>query len=194
MSPPPTGTTPSGPDTTTATEFLNDLMLATTGLMQDQLARWSSIFQQMRQGTYEARQLQMDLVRMWDPWIALATFPFQWWTQYSRQLPTMLFIVDEVAETVGPFEAPLNISLPPGVTPAVGDLHQIGGNKQFDASHIQVELTPEGNQVSVTLVDLGSGRTARAAKGLDPGLYVGPVYATEVATRRPLALVYVFIE
>lgn len=181
---------PSGPDTTTTTKFLSDLMLTTAGLMNDQVALWSNILQQMRQGTYTASQLQMDLVQMWNPWIAFATFPFQWSRQSSTPLPTMLFVLDEVAETVDPREASLNVSLPLDVTPQVSALHQIGGTQKVDAKHIQVELSPERNQISVKLVQLGSG----PARAVSPGFYVGPLYAQEKAARRPLALIYVFIQ
>lgn len=190
----PPRTPPRGSTTTAATDFLNGLILATTALMEEQIGRWSRAVQQMRQGTYEAGQFQRDLVQMWDPWIALATFPFRWGTQASTSLPTILFIVDGVAETVGPFKASLNISLEAGVTPRMGDLYPIEGTQRFNPAHIQVELTPEGDQLSVRLVDLGSGETERNTKGLHPGFYVGPVYAVEGATRRPLALVYVLIE
>ncbi len=195
-SPPNASNTNSGRrDTTTvATDFLNDLLNATSTLWQDQLARWSNVYQRMRQGSYTLSQLQIDLARMWDPWLTLAAFPTQWGTQYSRQLPTLLFIVDEVAETVGPFDASTNISTPPGSTPEVSDLHQIGGDQKLDKKHVQVELTPEGSRVSVKLVGLGSGPTERQKTGITPGLYVGPVYVKELAARRPLALVYVLIE
>jgi hypothetical protein len=194
MSPPTAGNTNfAGPDITTTTEFLNDLLNATSGVWLDQFGRWSNIIQQLRQGTYKAAQFQKDLVSMWDPWIAMATFPFQWAISNARPLATMLLVVDQVAETVGPVEAPTNISVP-GLTPVLTDLNQLGGNQKFDKSHVEAEFTPEGNRVSVKLVELGSGPAARLLKGIVPGLYVGAVYVKEVATPRPLAIVYVLVE
>lgn len=48
--------------------------------------------------------------------------------------------------------------------------------------------------MEVTLVDLGRGQSRRTVQGINPGLYVGAVYATEVATRRPVAIIYALIE
>jgi hypothetical protein len=206
---PPT-TNLGGPDTTTATEFLNDLMRSVSALWVDQVARVSNIFTRMREGSYTSTELQMDLARMWDPWIAMATFPLQWWSQYSRVLPTLLFVVDPVAETVGPLDAPVTVSLPAGLTLQVDDLHPVGNsqsktlggpgpggnpNPKLDKKHIQAEFSPEGNRILVRLVDLGSGAARKlAGNDITPGFYVGPVYVTEVATRRPLAILYVLVE
>jgi hypothetical protein len=200
-----------GPDTTTATDFLNDWMRSVSALWVDQVGRWSNIYRKMREGSYTSTELQMDLARMWDPWIALATFPVQWWSQYSRTLPTLLFVVDPVAETVGPLDAPVTVSLPAGLTPQVDDLHPLGSlqskiqggsvpqevdpNPKLDKKHIQAEFSPEGNRVLVRLVNLGSGvARMQGENNITPGFYVGPVYVTEVATRRPLALLYVLVE
>jgi hypothetical protein len=195
MSSPTAGNTNfGGQDITTATEFLNDLMNATSGVLLDQFGRLSNIIQQLRQGSYTPTQFQMDLSRMWDPLIAMVAFPFQWATSDARPLATMLFVVDQVAETVGPIETPTNISVPPGLTPVVNELNQIGGNLKFDKKHVEAEFTPEGNRVSIKLIALGSGPTARQQNGIEPGLYAGAVYVKELATPRPLAIIYVLVE
>lgn len=205
---PPTGvnTNSTGLDTTTATQFLNDLLTAASSLWLEQFARWSDTFQKLRAGTYTSKQLQMDVARLWDPWLGLATFPVQWWTQFSRTLPTMLFLVDPVAGTAGPLDAPVTVSLPAGLTPQVDDLNPItsisvqttgdtASTPKLEKTHIKVELLDEGNRVSVSLVDLGSDPATRQANNITPGFYVGPVYVKEVstATLRPLALLYVLI-
>jgi hypothetical protein len=102
-------------------------------------------------------------------------------------------------------DAPTSVFLPPGVTTVVTDLHQIGGTAtgpgpatgphSIDASkHVRAQFSPARDRVEVTLVDLGRGQSQRGHRGIRPGLYVGAVYATEVATRRPLAVVFVLVE
>lgn len=193
-------TSPTGTDTTTAVQFLNDLLVAASSRWMEQAARWSDIYHRMREGTYSATQLQQDLSRLWDPWLALAAFPAGWWMQNSQQLPTIFILVDAVAETVGPVEARLNASVLPWRTPEVGPLQRIGGPTTgtgtgvFAPKFIQLGVSPEGNRLFVTLVELGGNKEARGKNGIEPGLYMGLVSVKEVALRRPLVLLYVFID
>ena len=198
MAPPDgSGTKFGAPDPTTATEFMNDLINTTTSLWQDQLARWASAYQKMRQGKYDAQQLQADISRMWEPWFTLAAFPFQWGQSSTSQLPTLLLIVDAVAQVVGPFDVLANIHFPEteNVTFELADLHQLGGSATFKARYVELTSTPGGNRLSVGLVNLQETRDATdEAERLEPGLFIGPVYFMENSTPRPVALLYVLVE
>ena len=172
---------------------LNDLLNASSAVLVDQVARWSSILQQMRDGTYNSSQWMSDVVGMWDAWLSLVSMPTQLGAQTSGQLPTLLLIMDGVAETVGPISTPTHLSLPVGVTLEVSDLYQLGGTGVLDKKHVLPLLLPDGSTVEVRLVNLGGGQTPNLATQLPAGLYAGPLYAKELATYRPLALVYVLI-
>jgi hypothetical protein len=172
---------------------LNDLLNASSAVMLDQVARWSEMIQKMRAGTYTPSQWMSDVVGMWDSWFALLTVPPRLGTQTAGQMPTLLLIMDGVAETVGPTSTPINLSLPLGVTLEMSDLYQLGGKGVLSKKHVLPLLLPDGNSVEVRLVDLGGGQKPNLAAQLPDGLYVGPLYAKELATYRPLALVYVLI-
>jgi len=173
---------------------LNDLMNASTAVLMDQVGRWSQMIQKMREGQYTPSDWMKDVVGMWDSWLGLVPLPSRLGAQAAGgQLPTLLLIMDDVAETVGPVATPTNLSLPPGVTLELSDLHQLGGEGVLSRKHVLPLLLPDGNSVEVRLVDLGGGPQPHVAKQLPCGLYVGPLYAKELATYRPLALVYVLI-
>jgi hypothetical protein len=191
-------------DTSTVTDYWSDLLRASLPIFESQLDLVADALAQMRKGTYGGAQYLRDVVRTWDGWTTLLMTSLQFGGP-QRQLPTLLFIVDGDAEFVGPVDAPTSVFLPPGVTTVVTDLHPIGGMKtgggptagphSIDASkHVRAQFSPARDRVEVTLVDLGRGQGQRGNRGILPGLYVGAVYATEVATRRPLAVVYVLVE
>lgn len=194
----------AGTDAPTFTDSLSELVRASLPFLEDQLNLWTGALDQIRKGTYGSSQYLRDVVTSWDKWAMLLMTSLQP-GRPQRQLPTLLFIVDGDAEFVGPVDAPASIFLPPGVTTVVTDLYQVGGSgagggniagpHSIDASqHVRAEFSPARDRVGVTLVDLGRGKSQRDARGIGPGLYVGAVYATEVATRRPLAVIYVLIE
>jgi hypothetical protein len=199
---PPVGKPPA--DASTFTDFWSDLLRASAPFWESQLDLWADALEQIRKGKYGASQYMQDVVKTWDGWAMLLATSLQFGSP-QRQLPTLLFVVDSDAEFVGPIDAPTSVFLPPGVTTVVTDLYQIGGKsagggntagpRTIDAiKHVRAEFSPARDRVSVTLVDLGRGQSERSNRGIGPGLYVGVVYATEVATRRPLAVVYVLIE
>ncbi len=195
--------TPTG-DASTVTDYWSDLLRASLPVFESQLDLWADALDQMRKGSYGGSQYLRDVVTSWDRWATLLMSSFQMGGP-QRQLPTLLFIVDGDAEFVGPMDAPTSVFLPPGVTTVVTDLYRVGssskgggptaGSHSIDASkHVRAQFSPARDRVGVTLVDLGRGQSQRGNRGIEPGLYVGAVYATEVATRRPLAVVYVLIE
>lgn len=173
---------------------LNELLTASSAVLVDQVARWSSMLQKMRDGTYTSSQWMSDVVGMWDAWLSLVSMPTRLTAQTSGQLPTLLLIMDGVAETVGPVSTPTPLSLPAGVTLEMSDLYQLGGTGVLDKQHVLPLLLPDGTTVEVRLVNLGGGQTPNLAQQLPAGLYAGPLYARELATYRPLALVYVLIQ
>jgi hypothetical protein len=193
--------TPAG-DASTFTDYWSDLLRASVPFWESQLTLWTDALAQMRKGSYGGSDYLRDVVKSWDGWATLLTTSLQFGNTQLRQLPTLLFIVDGDAEFVGPMDAPTSVFLPPGVTTVVTDLHQIGGNGAGGgqpqiieaAKHVRAQFSPARDRVQVTLVDLGRGQSQRATRGIGPGLYVGVIYATEVATRRPLAVVYVLVE
>jgi hypothetical protein len=199
----PKGGTPQA-DASTFTDYWGDLLRASAPFWESQLDLWADALEQMRVGSYSATQYMRDVVRTWDAWAMLMATSLQF-GRPQRNLPTLLFVVDGDAEFVGPVDAPTSVFLPPGVTTVVTDLYQIGGNatgggqtvgpRSIDAiKHIRAQFSPARDRVEVTLVDLGRGQSERSNRGIASGLYVGAVYAMEVATRRPLAVVYVLIE
>jgi hypothetical protein len=186
-----------------ASAALSDLLKAGTTFWQGQLDRWSSALEQMRKGTYGGSRLLQDVAGTFDAWTLLVASPLQAGAGRERPLPTLLFIVDGDAEFVGPLDAPTSVYLPPGVTTVVTDLYRVGGKgghptaaaRSIDASaHVRAQFSAARDRVEVSLVDLGRGQAQRNKRGISPGLYVGAVYATEVATRHPLAVVYALVE
>lgn len=193
------------PDISTITNYWTDMVQATSNFWLGQASRWSRALQQMRTGTYAPASWAQDVMGAMDDWTQLMATPCQWMPQAERQLPTFLFVVDGDTEFSGPTDAPAAVFLPPGVTITVTDLYHVGadgtggsqavGTSSISATdHVQAQLSPQSDRVEVTLVNLGRGESRRTVQGINPGLYVGAVYATEVATRRPLAIVYALIE
>lgn len=191
-------------DVSTFTDYWGDLLRASAPFWESQLDLWADALEQIRKGKYGSSQYMQDVVKTWDAWAMLLATSLQF-GRPQRQLPTLLFVVDGDAEVVGPVNAPTSVFLPPGVTTVVTDLYRIGGNttgggnteepRSIDASkHVRAQFSPARDQVEVTLVNLGRGKSQRSSRGIAPGLYVGAVYSMEVATRRPLAAVYVLIE
>jgi hypothetical protein len=192
------------PAASTFTDYWSNLLRASLPFWERQLDLWADALEQMRKGSYGGSEYLRDVVRTWDGWAALLMTSLQFGGP-QRQLPTLLFVVDGDAEFVGPLDAPTSVFLPPGVTTVVTDLYQIGGTRtggghasgfhSIDAGkHVRALFSPAMDRVEVTLVDLGRGQSQRGTRGIGPGLYVGAIYATEVATRRPLAVVYVLVE
>ena len=142
-----------------------------------------------------------DVVKTWDAWAMLLATSLQFGSP-QRQLPTLLFVVDGDAEFVGPMDTPTSVFLPPGVTTVMTDLYQIGGNTagggppwDLAASTPASMSGPSSRRRGIgwrspSLIS-GEARASEAVRASAPGLYVGAVYAMEVATRRPLAVVYV---
>ncbi|HEX5749984.1 MAG TPA: hypothetical protein VFZ09_27390 [Archangium sp.] len=201
-----TSSAPSGTGTTTAVHRLDEFLKASTSFWQDQLGRWTGILQKVRAGTYDSTQWMQDTLGMVDAWIDLATVPFQLAAGRENPLPTLLFVVDGDAEFSPPGDAATNIFLPPGVTPEVSDLYRVGddilaggppvsGSRTISSrAHVRARLSPEGDRVVVTLVDIGRGRSVREQKGIFPGLYAGAVFAREGSERRPLAIICALFE
>jgi hypothetical protein len=173
---------------------LSDLLNASAAVLQDQVGRWAQILQKMREGSYTTSQWLSDVVGMWDGWLSLVTVPAQLGTQSSGALPSVLLIMDGVAETVGPSATTTNVSLPPGVTLEATDLHQLGGDGVLNKKYVLPQILPDGSSVEVRLVNLGGDQGQNVAKQLPAGLYVGPLYAKELATYRPLILIYVQVQ
>jgi len=200
------GAPPSATGTTTAVHRLDEFLKAGTTFWQDQLGRWTGILQKVRAGTYDSTQWLQDVVGMWDAVIDLANVPVQVAAGREKQLPTLLFVVDGDAEFCPPGDAPIHLFLPPGVTPEVSDLYRVGddilaagppasGSRTISArAHVRARLSPEGDRVVVTLVDIGRGRSVREQKGIFPGLYAGAVFVREGSERRPLAIICALIE
>lgn len=197
---------PSATGTTTAVRHLDEFLKASTTFFQDQLFRWTGILQRVRAGTYDPTQWFQDVVGMWDALLDLSTVPFQLASGREKQLPSLLFVVDGDAEFCPPGDAPIHLFLPPGVTPEVSDLYRVGddilaggppasGSRTISAqAHVRARLSPEGDRVVVTLVDIGRGKSVREQKGIFPGLYAGAVFVREGSERRPLAIICALIE
>ncbi len=192
--------------TTTAVHNLDEILKASTTFVEDQLGRWTGILQKVRAGTYDSTQWMQDALGMLDDWINLATVPVQLAAGREKELPTLLFVVDGDAEFSPPGDAATNIILPPGVTPEVSDLYRVGddilaggppasGSRTISAqAHVRARLSPQGDRVVVTLVDIGRGKSVREQRGIFPGLYAGAVFAREGPERRPLAIVCALFE
>jgi hypothetical protein len=193
-------------DAPTGTDYWSDLLQASLPFFESQLNLLADALAQMqpRKRSYGGTQYLQDVISTWDGWATLVMTSLQFGAT-PQHLPTLNFIVDGDAELVGPMGTSTSVSLPPGVTTFVTDLCRIGGRTadsgltegphSIDASrHVRTQLSPAGDRVEVTLVDLGRGQSERDGRGIVPGLYVGAVYAMEAETRRPLAVVYVLVK
>lgn len=199
-----TGAGPRTMDGSTAMGYWGDMLRSMAFFWENQIGRWSKAMELMRQGGYDSSRWLKDFTMSWDEWAALVASPCQWGGM-ERLVPTFLLVVDGEAEFVGPADAPTPVFLPPGVTTAATDLYQVGsigpgsggptGTHRINASrHVRVQLSPALNRVEISLVDLGRGQGERKSRNIFPGLHVGAAYATEVATRHPLAIIYALVE
>jgi hypothetical protein len=190
----------------TFTDYWSDLLQASLPFFESQLNVLADALAQMqlRQRGYGGTQYLQDVISTWEGWATLVMTSLQFGTT-PQQLPALSLIVDGDAELVGPKRTPTSVPVPPGVTTVVTDLHRIGGRTTADcptegphcidaSRHVQAQLSPAGDRMEVTLVDLGRGQGERDSRGIVPGLYVGAVYAMEAETRRPLAIIYVLVE
>lgn len=172
-----------------AIDFWNSLLSAFTALSQRQMLDSADLFQRAVTGQFSLDQWVRDLIAMWMRWFSLANLPMEWLARSTSQVPLAVFVVDQEAET------DIRSVRPPVVLTSaqleVTDLWNIQGNNsklenQPGKQCINVELTQDGNRLDVRLVSLLQQR-------LDPGLYIGAVYAhaPPEATRYLLALVLV---
>ncbi len=173
-----------------AMQYWNDLVSVSLGAWQDAIMRGIGIWQRTVLCRYHGHaEFACDVAELWSEWgkgtLTFAEFPFEWHMRRHLSVPSLVFIVDEAAETTMPQSAPAPINAE-GLPVYATDLQMISGPSTVNPDHVQVELLQHGNRVEVTLVNLGTAE-------LQLGRYVGVAYAYEHPHRLPLALVYLFV-
>ena len=202
-----------------AFQYWNDLVSVSMNLMEQQALVWSGLFQKVATSNTDPQSWNQQF---WEAWMsslnALQTatlFPWQWLARYSGNIPSVVLMVDEASETVGPF-AVMTPTSAEGLEVAATDLVHVGGSGIIAAqAHVQVWTQQGGNRLEVSLVNLkgamppvaedqvsvrqrmpleGEGMgTEGLGTPLTPGLYMGVAYAEDVSVRRPLALIHVYV-
>jgi hypothetical protein len=178
--------------------FWNAMLGATSSVMQRHLLRGAEIFQRVFMGEYGAAQWASDVTQLWSSWFGLAAFPFEWWSRYMGHIPTLILVVDKTSGTVGPVSAPTPISLSNrDFLLNVTDLQHLQGKGRIEsARHVFARLTQNGNRLEAKLVELGDSPEERERTGIQPGFYIGLVYASLKAEsqRLPLAILAALVE
>jgi hypothetical protein len=175
---------------TPAFQYWNDLVNVSMNLMEQNAALFSGVFQKIATSNGDPTAWSQQFWDTWMGWLSTTQtamlFPWQWMARYQGDVPSMVFMVDGVAETQGPSSV-MTPSDPQGLTVAATDLFQAGGPGVISAeAHVQVGTSQDGNRLEVSLVNLRAAAPA-------PGLYVGIAYAYETPVRRPLALLHVYV-
>jgi hypothetical protein len=171
-------------------QYWNDLVNVSMSLMEQQAALFSGVFQKMATSNGDPTAWNQQFWDLWMGWLTTAqtamSFPWQWMARYQGDVPSMVFMVDGVAETQGPFGVMTPVD-PQGLTVTTTDLFQVGGSGVISAeAHVQAWTSQDGNRLEVSLVNLGGA-------AISPGLYIGVAYAYETPVRRPLALLHVHV-
>jgi len=202
-----------------AFQYWNDLVSVSMNLMEQQALVWTGVFQKVATSNADPQSWNQQF---WEAWMgslsALQTatlFPWQWLARYAGNIPSVVLMVDEASETVGPF-AVMTPTSAQGLEVAATDLVHVGGSGLISAQeHVNVWTVENGNRLEVSLVNLkgavplvdepqvsvrqrmslegeGLGTEGMSAP-LTPGLYIGVAYAEDVSVRRPLALLHVYV-
>jgi hypothetical protein len=176
-----------------AFQYWNDLMSVCYATLQEQSMRWTGLWQRAALGGYDPEGVG-NLPGVWRSWlesvVELGTFPLQWTMSRFASVPSVVFAPGPCVEFAGPLSVPSPIAAR-GLMPVATDLREINGTGCISADHVQVEIVDGGRRVEVSLCNLGS---RAAAPPSAPRVYFGLACAWDGATRRPLALVYVFMD
>jgi hypothetical protein len=183
-------------------QYWNDF--ATTLLARGQenglylLSAWQDLLLG-RSGQSGQSDRMMDLWRQWvTSWMGVAAFPYQWWYTRAQTPPTLIFLLDPVAQASPRDQAapsPIDLS---GATLESTDLYAVGGEAAAGGSRVisrdsvKAVATDDGRRVSVSLVNLRDAFSQIP----DPktGIYLGAVHVREESVRRPVAMVALFVE
>lgn len=187
----------------TPMQYWNDLLQATTALMQEQSLRWAAVFQDCMLGEGHPRDYFQAMRRLYAGYIqdafVLGSFPWMWWGRFMGDVPSLCFIVDHVTEATPEQSVMTPINLPRGSRVIVTDLTRIGSaHGAPDISgpeHVKARITNGGNTLAVSLRDI---RKLYEAPGrVKHGLYVGLLYSSDLGTssgNRPLAFLNVYLQ
>jgi len=180
---------------TAAMDFWNAWLSAVTAVSQKQLQDSATLFQQVVTGNFELEKWAKSVISISTGWFSLAGFPIEFCSRANAQVPTAFFVVDKDTETASQIVRPSFIPL--NATVEVTDLWNINGsggvsvlkNKKDQTGGLNEQcltagFLEDGSQLEVELVSL-------LHQKLDPGLYLGMVYAhtPPEAQRYPLAMV-----
>jgi hypothetical protein len=171
-------------------QYWNDFINVYYATVQQQTMRWTGLWQRMALGGYTENGVG-DIPALWRSWcqdvVDLGTFPLQWVMSRFASVPSVVFMPGPYVEFAGPLSAPSPIAAA-GLTAAATDLREINGTRTIPQANVQVEIVDGGRRIEVSLCDLGT-----LPDKTKPGVYFGGAYGWDGATRRPLALVYVFM-
>jgi hypothetical protein len=142
-----------------ALRYLKDVGSVYQKIWMDQITTWDSALQKVESGKYSTGQFVSDVVRSWDQWardLWLLGFPLSRWLEQGEQIPSVGFIVDDVAQCTDPKEVPLPLETDPTLPPQVAvTLTNNGG--PLCPSNIEAKITDDCAQLSVRLKDLQRG-------------------------------------
>ncbi|APR87077.1 hypothetical protein A7982_12426 [Minicystis rosea] len=179
-----------------ALQYWNDLVNVSVTLWNEQIRRWVGAWQRVATQQETPEQWMEDVSQLWRGWISTMTgfsaFPLEWSVRRFMNVPNLVFMVDDVAQTTPSQSAFTNITAE-GLVVGATALSRVGGRERVPADKVQVDLLDRGNRVQVTLVNLASRPGAKENK-LVPGLYLGVAYAYERPSMRPLALIYLYVD
>jgi len=177
-------------------QYWDDAVNVSRWLWQEQILRWSGTWQRVMTSQGSPRAWMEDAFQLWMGWIqamgGLSAFPVEWAARRTMTVPNLVFMIDDVAESAPPQEAPTNVTAE-GLIVGATDLHRAGGAERIPAGCVEVALLARGNRVQVTLVGLARG-VDQAENRRVPGLYMGVAYAYERPNMRPLAVVLVHVQ
>lgn len=200
-------------------QYWNDLLAVYMASYQRFGAVYSAYWQRVVAGNLtpdELRTLQQEYVReVWNDYLVLARFPYEWFSRWNGAVPEVVFYVDSYMETTPPELVTLS-AVVDGLAVHVTDLQLIThgaapvragvsavqpGAASIPSSHVQVEVLAEGTRARVSLIELlarpkmpgEAGATTTVEVPEYMFQYVGGAYAQEGQTRRPLFNIRVFL-
>ncbi|SEM26332.1 hypothetical protein SAMN05444354_1148 [Stigmatella aurantiaca] len=173
---------------TPAVQFWNAMLGAVSSLWQEQFLYLSSLSTSALTAQNPGEVIQKGLLRLAMNWFSLVPFPFEWWTRYTQQVPSVFFVLDQEAQTASPVTVPLPIVLGEQQRISVTKLQKVGGGAFLPGTIFSIECI-DRTLLRVKPVSLKQGNGLK-----EPGLYLGLIYTQNNGERHPLALLCVLHE
>lgn len=191
---------------TPAFQYWNDFVSVYSNALQTESLRLIGLWQRAALSGYDPEGVG-SLPGLWRSWLVsvanVTWFPYEWMMRRDATVPSIVFLVDQYAQSAGPQAAPTPIAaggLKAGSTPLWSFTNP--GAMPINPDQVDAQIICHGNRVQVTLVNLGQPAMVgqdptppRPTNILVPGVYGGLVFAweQEQVNGRPLALVWVVV-